>query len=142
MAPRKKRGQSAKQTRISAHRRIRMNEALDLRLQGFTYRQIAAAMNITVGTAHAYVKDALAEIPRDNAEAVLMQQLERYEAIVKANWDAVEAGDTFAAGTVMTAMRSIERLQGVDSPVLKDATEEVTDQLTELLEAATKAISK
>lgn len=52
-----------------------MNEALELRLQGLILREIAKQMRISVSTAHSYVEDALAEIPRVNAEAVLTQQL-------------------------------------------------------------------
>lgn len=136
MAKRKR--TSAKQTRITAQRRKRMNEALDYRLQGFTYRQISEAMHISVSTAHDYINDALKEIPRDKAEAVLAQQLERYDMILQAFFPSALQGDNVAASTVMNAMRSIERLTGVDSPIMKDAAEGVADQLTQLREAAIK----
>ena len=127
-------------TRMTAHRRTRMNEALDYRLQGYTYRQIAEAMRISVSTAHHYIRDALDAIPRDNAEAVLAMHLEQYSMIVQSFFPAALQGDGFSADRVMSAMRNIERLQGVDSPVMKDAAEGVVDQLTSLRQAAAQAL--
>ena len=40
--------------------------ALDLRAKGFTYRQIAAAMNVSVSTAHDYVNDGWARLNADS----------------------------------------------------------------------------
>lgn len=135
----KKQKQTVKRTRITAHRRQRMNEALDYRLQGFTFRQIAEAMKISASTAHDYVNDALKEIPRDNAEAVLAMQLERYDMIIQTFLPKVIAdADNFAASSLMQAMRSIERLTGVESPIMRDAAAGVVDQLTAIREAAVK----
>lgn len=113
-----------------------MNEALDHRLQGLTYREISKIMRISTSTAHAYITDALKEIPRANAEAVLTQQLERYDMLLSAFMPAALEGDTFAAQQCFAALAQISRLNGVESPVLKDAAEGVQSQLASLRQAA------
>lgn len=110
-----------------------MNEALELRLRGLTLREIAKQMRISVSTAHSYVEDALAEIPRVNAEAVLTQQLERYEMMAAANRAKAANGDRDAGNLWLTSMARIDKLNGVESPIAQDAASEVENQLTNLL---------
>lgn len=64
---------------VLAAKAERVAEALKLAQQGKTYRQIAAALDVALSTAHGYVKDAIAEIPKaaaDELRAVEEMRLE------------------------------------------------------------------
>ncbi|MBC6762427.1 hypothetical protein CRD14_07265, partial [Corynebacterium sp. LK27] len=45
----------------------RRKKALDLRLAGATFRDIAGALGVSLGTAHTDVATALADIPKEEA---------------------------------------------------------------------------
>lgn len=70
MARSKKRG-------MTERRRIRAAKALELRRDYVPYRDIAARLNVSIGTAHEDVRLALKEIIREPAEEVLTMELER-----------------------------------------------------------------
>lgn len=53
--------------------------AAGLRSRGMTYRQIAAAMQIDVKNAFGYVKDAMAAVVRESAEAAIEFELDRLD---------------------------------------------------------------
>lgn len=74
-------------------RRHNMNEALRLRARGKLYREIAAELGCSEGTAHGWVSDAMAEIPRESAETVFHIELDRLDMAQKALLPGVEAGD-------------------------------------------------
>jgi len=74
-------------------RRQRMDEALRLRARGKLYREIAEELGCSEGTAHGWVSDAMAEIPRESAETVFHIELDRLDMAQKALLPGVEAGD-------------------------------------------------
>lgn len=74
-------------------RRHNMNEALRLRARGKLYREIAEELGCSEGTAHGWVSDAMAEIPRESAETVFHIELDRLDMAQKALLPGVEAGD-------------------------------------------------
>lgn len=128
--PRKK---TPKTSTKQAHRRERMREALHYRKNGYNYREIAAAMRISVSTAHTYIDDALKEVTRETAESVLTLELERYDALLTTYFEKAMDGDYFAADKVLAIMARIERLHGVESPRESDNAREAHDMLTQLL---------
>lgn len=74
-------------------KRERMNEALKYRSEGRLYREIAEKMGIGLSTAYQYVRDAVDELPRENAELVFSIELDRLDMAQKALRHAVEQGD-------------------------------------------------
>lgn len=129
-------------------------EALDLRLQGMSYRTIGAAQGCHPSTAHDRVDRALASlVPVETAEAVRQVEAERYEAVqgrVLAALGRVTAADDvdpdsvakLAAAFVRVADRKA-KLLGLDVPVTQhlkvsstDLDAEVQALVDELAQAA------
>lgn len=129
------------QTRITKRRRERMNEALDYRTTGMSYREIAAEMHIDVKTAHSYVQDALKEITRENAEQVLTLELQRYDSMLSIVYQQVVQGDLAAMDRALAIMARIERLHGVESPKAADGASETAAMLDRLLAASLQKIN-
>lgn len=77
------RTQSPKQIAAEAKMRENQREALEYRKQGYTYSEIAEAMNVSTATACRWVKSALAEIPKEAAEDVLEMMLGRLDAMLQ-----------------------------------------------------------
>lgn len=128
--------QTPKRTRATQQRRERMNQALDYRTSGMTYRQIAHTMHVDVKTAHSYVRDALKEITRENAENVLDLELKRYDHLLAATYQNALEGDLHALDRVLNIMGRIERLHGIESPKNTDGASETANMLDRLLAAS------
>lgn len=137
-----KRTQRASDTRRAAHRRERMNEALTYRLGGATYREIAREMHISVSTASEYVKDALQELTRENAEQVLAMELARYDELLSAHYGPALQGDPAATDRVLAVMARIERLHGVESPREKDGAQETAGMLAQVLQTSLQRLTE
>lgn len=58
----------------------RIQHALDMRRDGATYRQIAAALDVDVKTAHTWVTDTLKATVKESAQQLLTLELERLDA--------------------------------------------------------------
>lgn len=114
-------------------RRERMNEALDYRTTGMSYREIATEMHISVNTAYTYVQDALQEVSRENAEQVLTLELKRYDDMLSIAYQQVVSGDLAAMDRALTIMSRIERLHGVEAPKAQDGATETAAMLNQLL---------
>ncbi|WP_276670274.1 sigma factor-like helix-turn-helix DNA-binding protein [Schaalia cardiffensis] len=110
-----------------------MNEALDYRTTGMSYREIAAEMHISVNTAYTYVQDALQEVSRENAEQVLTLELKRYDDMLSIAYQQVVSGDLAAMDRALTIMSRIERLHGVEAPKAQDGATETAAMLNQLL---------
>jgi DNA-binding CsgD family transcriptional regulator len=76
-------GQSARQFAAEVKLRENQKEALQYRTLGYTYAQIAGAMAVSISTAHNWVMSALQEIPKENAELVLAQEVDRLDAMMR-----------------------------------------------------------
>ncbi len=139
MAAKKKRTTPAGTAR-QAHRRKRMAEALDYRKLGVSYRDIAAAMHISVSTAHEYVSDALKEITREPAEQVLALELDRLDQLLMGIFTQAASGDTFAIDRALAIMARIERLHGVEAPKEADAAAETFGMLNQILATGLEAL--
>lgn len=118
-----------------------MNEALNARLAGANYRQIAEDMQISVSTAHSYVEDAIKEITRENAEQVLALELQRYDEMLSIAYGQALQGDLFAIDRVINIMARIERLHGVEAPKAADGASETATMLDQLLATALSNIT-
>ncbi|QPK81125.1 hypothetical protein G7Y41_08810 [Schaalia sp. ZJ405] len=142
MGKNKKKTSTPTKTRITEHRRKRMNEALQYRIAGSTYREIAQEMHISVSTAHIYIEDALKEITRENADQVFTLELARYDEMLNVCYAQALQGDLFAVDRVINIMTRIEKLHGVEAPKAQDDTAETASMLKQLLATSLERIAK
>lgn len=118
-----------------------MNEALDYRITGMTYREISKEMHVNVKTAYSYVQDALKDITRENAEEVLTLELQRYDDMLSIVYQQVVNGDLFAIDRALTIMSRIERLHGIEAPKAQDGATETAAMLNQLLATSLQRIT-
>lgn len=130
---------------VLAAKAERVAEALKLAQQGKTYRQIGAALDVSVSTAHAYVKDALAAITKPAAEEMRSVEDMRLEMLWEQLVDQLqprvveafdEDGEPLRIEVYDEAPRVIEtarklsesrrRLWGLDAPTAIEGGIEVT----------------
>lgn len=131
--PKKKRGgfgKSAKQTKAQVERRQHMAMALELRLQFYTYRQIAHELSqpptkdpatgeptnygigrsVSLTTVYDWVAEAVAEIPVENAMAVKQMHLDRLDQLMQRVWRPIEVNtESVAREDLDQALRVMDR---------------------------------
>lgn len=74
----------------------RKAEAMRLRIQGFTFREIASRLGVEVATAHGYVKTGLADLAEEqHAKATELRAIEvsRLDELMRSLWP-MATGDT------------------------------------------------
>lgn len=94
---------------------VKKGQALDLRIAGANYREIARTLRISVSTAHEYVTSGLEELQNDNAERVeVLRKIEktRLEGVLVKLWP--KRDNPRVADTIIRLSESIRRLEGVD----------------------------
>jgi hypothetical protein len=92
----------------------RRSAALDYRLRGHAYHQIAKAMSCHPSTAHDYVVKALRNIiPREKAEAVLQLEIARLDAMQSAIFANAASGDISSIHACLRIMHQRARLLGL-----------------------------
>lgn len=94
----------------------RKNQAYDMRLRGKSYRQIAAAMDIGVGTAHRWVQETLDDIVLPNVEAVRKQEIDRLMRYLDALDERIGDSDDRAVGLALKVSERLCKMLGVDAP--------------------------
>jgi len=88
---------------------IRKYEALDLRVKGYTYQEIADTMCVSKQTAYKHVESALLEQKdkyRELAELVREQELLRLDLMLKSLEGKIKNGDV---QSINTALKIMER---------------------------------
>lgn len=83
---RRQRGKS-KTSVVAVVRSEDVTKALDLKRTGATIREIAVALNRSVGWVHKAIADYVDEHPAHNLEAYRHEVRERHEAIIASHWD-------------------------------------------------------
>jgi len=124
--------------RIAAHGR--QVKALELRLAGCSYEQIASQLGYA-GRSGAYkaVETALRQTLREPAEALRTISLERLDRVTLAIWRAANAGDLRAIDVLLRIEARRAKLLGLDAPAkLSFSLEEINAEI-DRLEAAVKA---
>lgn len=91
-------------------------EALQLRLEGMTYAEIAERMGKSVSTVHGYVADSLAEVTKDVSEQLRDVEAARLDALQHAIWERAIDGDLSAMDRVIKIVDRRARLLGLDAP--------------------------
>jgi hypothetical protein len=107
-------------TEAAAERRQR---ALELRIAGASYRQIAAQLKISLGQAYNDVDDSLKELAilqNRKAERLRDIELARLERLTVALQNKVRVGDTPAIRTMVSIMDRRAKLMGLDLPTKHD----------------------
>ena len=94
----------------------RQGAALELRLKGMSYRQIAEQLQIQVGTAHELVNTYLLNAVTEPGEELRTLEVERLDVMLKAIWADVEAGDVKAIDAALKISDRRAKLLGIDAP--------------------------
>lgn len=90
-------------------------EALRLRITGASFTEIAEALGYGhKGTACAIVREALAELGREEAEELRALELYRLDELQRAVWDAALSGNLPAVDRVLKIMERRAKLCGLD----------------------------
>jgi hypothetical protein len=100
----------------AAARRV---QALKLRIQGKSYRDIAAALSVNVRTAYNDVQTSLAELAeleRATAETYRTMSELRLFAMLEAIWPKVQKGNIEAVHAGVRIDESWRKLRGLDAP--------------------------
>jgi hypothetical protein len=101
----------------------RMREALNRRIQGLSYAEIADELSISTQVAHDYVSGAIERLTGEevrSAEIARQLQLLRLDVMLAALWPKVLDGNVNAAQAVLKIMERQSKLLGLDAPVRID----------------------
>lgn len=100
----------------------RRSRALNLRLAGLTYREIADREDVSVRTAYNDVQAALKLTLQEPADSVRAQELARLDRMQRSVWPQVLSGDVKAGEYLLKVMDRRARLLGLDAPRRIDIT--------------------
>jgi hypothetical protein len=97
-------------------RRIR---ALDLRREGYTYRQIGDSLGVSHVTSYKDVQKAMGELAKvetERAEAIRRIELQRLDGMWRGLWDGATSGDPASIRAALGVMERRAKLLGLDAP--------------------------
>ena len=119
-----------------------MQQALELRKQGWSYTQIGRQLGITPNRAASLVHKALSKWVSEVAEDVRLLELQRLDALLSAYWEPALKGDGAAADRVLRIMEQRAKLLGLNQVqvVENDLGRLVFRLLTKLTEEPTAVI--
>lgn len=124
--------------------RLRTARALELRLAGLKYGEIANALGYASGQgAHNAVTRAMRQETaqsEEHREQLRALQLARTERMLRAIWPNVIAGDLFAIDRALKILDRQARLLGLDAPTQVAVTEQSRDELMLLLSDLEQAL--
>jgi len=101
----------------------RMPIALKLRQSGYSYRDIAKELNISLTSAWLYIKESMEELRKEvleEADTLRQIELDRLDIMLKALWSKVEAGDEKAIDRVLKIQERTSKYLGLDSPTKQE----------------------
>jgi DNA-binding CsgD family transcriptional regulator len=123
---------------IDVQAREREEEALSLRIKGYTFQEIGNALEMTLEGARQCVKRGLAKLDgeiKDVAADVRDLEVARLDVIIKVLWAQVEAGDVQVIDRVLKIQERRARYLGLDKKEAEAPTE-VSDAVKVLLALA------
>ena len=97
---------------------VRRGEALELRMSGLRYRQIAAQLGVSAQQIHRDVTKALLEVAalsEEDAEAVRELETQRLDTLLTAHWDEAIGGDRKATECVLRILTRRAKMLGIDT---------------------------
>lgn len=109
-------GNSSKRDVRSADTQLKRKDALDMRRQGMGYREIAKALDCSLGNAHKLVETAIAQIPVESAEDVRRIELARLDRMLRGVSKYANTGDPKAILAVVKIMDRRAKYLGLDAP--------------------------
>jgi hypothetical protein len=112
----------------------RMRQALDLRIIGRSYAEIADEMGVSIPTAHQYVTEAIERVTADevrHADLARQMMLLRLDALLRAQWKKATAGDERATAAALKILERQSKLLGLDAPARIDITARIRQMAIE-----------
>ena len=97
-------------------------KALDLRLSGLSYRQIASGLSIQISQAFRDVGAMLKEYASETADSVRNAEMARLDRMMLAHWPGVLEAKIEPTRLVLEIMRRRAALLGLDAPRKIDIT--------------------
>lgn len=94
----------------------RKKNAVELRLAGASYRDIGNALGCSTVTAMNDCKEALAEIPMQQADEMRTVELSRLDRLQRAVWGKAIKGDLQAVDRAIKIIDRRAKLLGLDAP--------------------------
>lgn len=120
VATKGKRGGNRNNTPKAKAKKLKNQEtALACRIAGLSYPKIAAHMGVSVGSAHAYVTDALAESAariETNADNLRELELERLDKLIAGLWPKASNGSPSHVDKIVKVMEDRRKLAGIAPP--------------------------
>lgn len=89
-------------------------EAMEYRLQAYSFPRIATALNISTSYAYDLVTEGIAELKREPATALLEMHRERLDLMLSAIFNDAASGDREAIAVALRLEESRRRLEGMD----------------------------
>lgn len=102
----------------------RKMDAWDLRIRGFTYRQIGTELGIGHETAHRWVKEVLDNQSTPLADEIRKQEFERLERYLRVLDSRIDEGDDKAVGLAIKVSESLRKMMGADKPTQIEVTQQ------------------
>src|SRR5215211_6577237 len=102
----------------------RRSRAVALRLEGHTFDQIAADLQVTRQRAHQYVSEALAAeraASVKSAEELRQDMLARLNVLADCLWPGALAGDPASCKALLAVFERVSKLLGLDAPTRTEA---------------------
>lgn len=93
----------------------RKQKALTMRRAGIAVEAIAAHLKVHPSTVYAWLKDAIAAIPREEADELRLLELDRLDAIFRGHFAHAVNGDVRSAETCLKIMERRARLLNLDA---------------------------
>ena len=117
----------------------RRAQAFDLRMEGYSFRDIGRKLGISHTAAHKHVQKGLEDLARtseDKAKMLILMEASRLDRLQQGCWDAATKGDLYAIDRVLKLMERRAKLFGLDAPnkiaqTNIDGTEDRFDQMSE-----------
>lgn len=106
-------GQTSPQAIDRATRRA---EAVKLRHQGHTLREIATQLGVSPATVHGDIQQALADVPAEGVQELRALWHERLEAATTVLMPQVREGNLEAVDRLIRLSQRAAQLQGLDAP--------------------------
>ncbi len=116
---------------------MRKSEAIQLRISGMSYRQIADAMHCSDSRAHEMVQEALRDIPAPDVEALRKEQDAMIRSLYLALVPRINKGEPRAIEVALKLLERLAKLHGLDAPtkqIIEVITEEAVDKAIRELE--------
>jgi predicted N-acetyltransferase YhbS len=110
-----------------ADERVRASQALERRLTGATYKQIAAELGYSSEAGPRNAIDRMLT-RRESANVAALREVEgdRLDQLMRAHWDAAVSGDVDATKVVLSVIDRRMKLFGLAAPVAVDVSHDVS----------------